>query len=460
MKPTASTKGNRVINIVENPYRPKPEEVLITTAPRDVYDDEPDINRLPVFTSDGYQNGFSEYTTELPPQYHISTMQPCYGLQFLRANVPGPTFLQYPTTSDLLAHLKTGNYKVLGISTYTWTLPWALKFAKLVKERYGIKECWLGSYGVMTEEPLIQKRFDRLFWGYSESSLREAMGLEPLCLNDLKHPDLTTRSNWLHTRRLIGHTIFQRGCSNRCVYCADPAFHPGGELCMSTQAIEDILDYYQSKGMRSVYFSNQDTRPFVKAGKEIFESVYKRGLRFGMMTSFMALTARGKDGIVELVDRGLTFLLVALESLNDATLDRVKRKSRRKLMEETLRVLYDLRVTVTSTYIICFEEDTADSIHEDMKKIIDMGVTFCLFNIYMPLPATPVYYDFKERGLLNDFNWTHWTGNHLVWKHPNLSPLTAREILAELRANVNHPNINTFNREEWESRRARPIYDY
>lgn len=453
-------RGNRVIYNTEKYLKPKPEEVLITTAPRDVYAEHPEITRLPVFTEDGYQNGFSEYTTELPAKYHISTRQPCYGLQFLKANVPGPTFLQYPKTQDLLERLKSGNYKVLGISTYTWTLPWALEFAKLAKERYGIKECWLGSYAVMTEEPLINKRFDRLFWGYSENSLREALGLEPIGLEKLKHPDLTTRSNWLNTRRLIGHTIFQRGCSNRCVYCADPAFHPGGEPCMSTESMDKIFDYYQSKGIKSVYFSNQDTRPFIKFGEQVFDNVYRRCFRFGMMTSFMALTSKGKDGITKLVDRGLTFLLVALESLNDKTLDRVNRRARRKLMEDTLKILYDLKVTVTSTYIICFEEDTAESIREDKKKIIDLGVTFCLFNIYMPLPGTPVYFDYKSRGLLNDFDWTHWTGNHLLWKHDRISPEMARELLSELRAEVNHPDINSFNREEWESRKTRPIYDY
>ena len=183
-------------------------------------------------------------------------------------------------------------------------------------------------------------------------------------------------------------------------------------------------------------------------------------MRFGMMTSFIALTAKGEDGIRELVDKGMTFLLVSLESLNDKTLINTNRKARRKLMEKTLQLLYDLRVTVTSTYIICFEEDTRESILESKKAVVDLGVSFCLFNIYMPLPGTPVYYNFKKRGLINDFKWSHWTGNHLLWKHPTISPQEAQELLKECRTEINHPKYNKFNKMEWESRAARPIYDF
>lgn len=449
-----------VIHTASTRYQPKPDEILITTAPNDVYKNENKESVLPVFTANGFQNGFSEYTTELPKNYHISTNQPCYGLQFLKANVPGPTFLQYPSTKVLLETLSTGRFKVVGISSYTWTLPWALEFSKFVKENFGIVECWLGSYAVMTEEPLMKERFDRLFWGYSESTLREAVGLESLSVKELCHPDLTTRSNWLNTRRLIGHTIFQRGCSNRCIYCADPVFTPGGEPCISMNSLNRIFDHYQDKGMGSVYISNQDTRPFSHNGKLVINEIYKRGMRFGMMTSFMALTAKGKEGIVELVDKGLTFLLVALESLNDLTLDNTNRKTNRKLMEDTLQLLSDLKVTVTSTYIICFEEDTPDSIIESQKAILDLGVSFCLFNIYMPLPGTPVYRKFRERNLITDWDWTHWTGNHLVWKHPCISPDEARDLLKTLRRRTNHPEYNEFNRQEWESRSSCPVYEY
>lgn len=457
----AAEQRGWVVYNTKTPFQPKPEEVLITTAPRDVYENDPVRERLPVFTANGFQNGFSEYTTHLPEAYHISTNQPCYGLQFLKANVPGPTFLQYPTTSMLHEHLSRGHYKVLGISSFTWTLPWAIEFARLAKTIYGIREVWLGSYGVMTEDPEMKNCFDRLFWGYSESTLRQALQLGPIGVKQLRHPDLTTRSNWLNTRRLVGHTIFQRGCYRKCIYCADTVFYPGGEPALDQQAIEDILDFYQSKGIRSVYFSNHLTRPFTPTGKRTIDSVARRGMRFGMMTSFLAITEKGDDGLKELVDNGLTFLLVALETLNDATLDRVNRAMSRKLMVDTLKTLNKLRVTVTSTYIICFEEDTPKSIREAKREVIDLGVTFCLFNIYTPLPSTPLYQMFKRRQLINDWDWTHWTGEHLLWKHPCISPEEARELLTECRAEVNHPEFNRFNREEWKMREGRPpIIEY
>ncbi len=440
----------RVVYLRETNFTPRPERVLITSAPRDVYENDPMHRRLPVLTGDGFLNGFSEYSTDIPEEWKFSTWQKDYGFAFLEANIKGPTFLHHPYSTTIIEHLESGVYDVLCISAFTWTLPWAIKMAHLAKREYGIKEVWLGGYAVMTDEPAMNQVFDRLFWGYGENVLNQAIGLSPKSAEEVKHPDLITRADWLGRKTQIGHLIFKRGCPNRCTYCADPVFQPGGDYPLSIDAVEEILDYYKWNDIKSVYISNQETHMFNTFGQEVLHAIKKRDMYFGMLTSFQALAFCGEDGIRELRDSGLSFLLVGLESLNDKNLEKTKRKTRQKFMEDTLKLLRQLNIGVTSTYMICFEDDTVESIREAKKKIIDLGIIVSLFNITVPLPGTPFYYQCKEQNMITDWNWSRWTGNHLVWKHPNIDPVTAKELLAEMRSEVNHPDYNPTLFKQWE----------
>lgn len=286
-----------------------------------------------------------------------------------------------------------------------------------------------------------------------------AIGQKELAVEDLKHPDLTTKAYFLGRHSTVGHVLFRRGCPNRCTYCADPVFQPGGEGCLSTSAIEEILEKYHKKGINSIYISNQDTRLHDRVGRYTVSEMKKRDMKFGMLTSFPALLEKGEDGIKELNDNGMMFLLLGLESLDETNPTKTQRKSKFKMMYDTLKLLKELKIILTTTNMICFEDDTEGKIREAKNKMInDLGVTVNLFNITMPLPGTPMYWDYKKRDLIYDWDWTRWTGNHLVWRHPHISSEQAEALLAELRSEVNSPDFNPNVKAIWDSRQMRHKY--
>lgn len=438
-----SKQRGKVYNLTDSHFTPLPERVLITSVCRDVYGSNSNGNSPSVLTPNGFQDGFGEYTTHLPAEEKFSTNQKCYGLSFLEANVEGPTYLQYPYYRDILTCLASGNYDVLCISAYTWSLPWAKELAERAKKDYGVREVWLGGYAVMTDDPEMNQYFDRLFWGYSESNLNQAIGKGEIELDEIKHPDLITKAFFLGRKSNVGHILFQRGCPNQCSYCADPVFQAGGEKPLSIRQIEAILDYYKENGIHSIYISNQNTDLFSKKGSMVLDALWERSMSLGMLTSFRTLNTLGHDGIKKLHEKGLKFLLLGLESLNDVNLIKTKRKAETNEMYGIMKLLQDLRIIVTTTYMICFEDDTPETIREAKKIMInELGVTVCLFNITMPLPSTPMYWEYKKRNLIYDWDWSHWTGNHLVWRHPTISKEQARELLEEMRAEVNSPRYN------------------
>lgn len=436
-------------DITRTGYVPTPEQVLLITAPRDIYADEGYDGDIPCITDDGRLDWFAHHPLAYPEEYQPSVKSRSYEIAFLQENVPGPTYMELPLQAEIDAALASGQFTVLAISAYTWMIPWALKMAERARCEYGVREVWLGGYGVMTPEPRLRELFDRLFWGYSEGLLREAIGMKGMAPSQITHPLLINESTYLAHKIKIGHLFWERGCTQHCSFCADPVFQPGGEPAMALDKVRAVLERYKQEGVSTVHLVNQDVRPFSRMGRQVIEMLDEFGLSFTMMTSFLALTAKGKDGLKWLSDKGLTMAQLGIESLDDANLSKSLKTTNFDHIQRTVGVMDSLRVRLSATYIICFEDDTPESIHRSKKLLGDFGPIYTYFSILQPMPASAQYHDMHARGLIDDWDFRRWTGGYLVWKHPVIRPDEARDLVREMDLAINTPQDNVRLKREW-----------
>jgi Radical SAM superfamily len=439
-----------VDDVTMSGFVPDPARVLFTTAPRDVYLEEKYDGDIPCITSDGRLDWFAHHPLAYPLEYQPSVKSRAYEVAFLEANVPGPTYLHLPTQAEIEAHLASGDFTVLAITSYTWTLPWALDMAERARRDYGVKEVWLGGYGVMTPEPKLRVLFDRLFWGYSESNFRVAIGLAPLSVREIEHPLLLNESTYLAHKVKIGHLFWRRGCTQHCTFCADPVFQPRGEAGLSMETIERMIMRYKEQGCLSIHLVNQDVQPFSAQGEQVIRILKRHQIPFTMMTSFQALTAKGDDGLKRLADSGLTMAQLGIESLSDINLSKSLKTTSFGQIERTVKTMDALRIRLSATYMLCFEDDTAQSISLAKTKLGDLGPIYTYFSIIQPMPGTPFFDDLHRRGLINDWDFRRWTGGYLVWKHPTIAPEEARELVREMDRAINTPLHNKRLKQEWD----------
>jgi len=438
-----------VDDITRTGYVPRPEEVLHTTAPRDIYKDEGYDGDIPVITGDGRQDWFAHHPLAIPEEFQPSVKSRSYDTAFLEANVPGPTYLELPFQHEIDDHLASRQFKVLAISAYTWMIPWALKLAEKARRDYGVREVWLGGYGVMTPEPRIRNLFDRLFWGYGEGLLRQAIGLPSIKPSEIKHPLLINESTYLSHKIKIGHLFWERGCTQRCTFCADPVYQPGGEPTFSIDSVREVLQRYKDEGVVTVHLVNQDVRPFKKIGRQVIDLLHEVGLPFTMMTSFLAMTAKGDDGLKWLSDQGCTMAQLGVESLDDTNLTKSLKTTNLNHIRKTVQTMDSLRIRMSATYIICFEDDTPESIDRAKTLLGDLGPIYTYFGIMQPMPGTPQYNDMFKRNLINDWDFRRWTSSYLVWKHPVIEPAEARQLVRDMDVAINTPQYNKRLRLEW-----------
>jgi hypothetical protein len=450
MSATRERRTGFVDDISRTGFVPDPERVLFTTAPRDIYVDEGYDGDIPCITDDGRLDWFAHHPLAYPEEYQPSVKSRAYDIAFLQENVPGPTYLELPLQAEIEVNLASGYYQVLAITAYTWMMPWAMKLAERARKVYGVREIWLGGYGVMTPEPRIRELFDRLFWGYGEGLMRQALGLSHLKPSEIKHPLLINESTYLSHKIKIGHLFWERGCTQRCTFCADPVFQPGGEGVMSLDTIRNVLEQYKKAGVVTVHLVNQDVRPFSKMGKQVVELLAEYRLPFTMMTSFLSLTTKGQEGLSWMAEKGLTMAQLGVESLDDGNLSKSLKTTNLAHIRKTVQDMDDVGIRLSATYIVCFEDDTPESIRRAKSLLGDLGPIYTYFSVLQPMPGTPQYHDMNARGLINDWNYRRWTGGYLVWKHPVIRPDEARDLVREMDLAINTPQDNKRLKREWD----------
>ncbi len=344
---------------------------------------------------------------------------PNYATQFLKVNIPSIDILEYPTWDEYEQALKR-DYDVVGISFWTYTSPEAIKMAKLARQA-GIREIWGGGHGVST--PGIEKHFDRLFFGYSEYELKPLIEGEDITY--LRHPVLPGKFDFHLEEVKTGFLFSIRGCRFSCSFCSGPRYYRRLSLT-PIEEIERILDSYLKQDIKHISIVDETFLQHRKHARRVINALNERNLTWNCTSRIDMLQGNIKD----LKKHGLTGVYIGIESMNGLSLKAVKKGETPNQTVTLLRELESHDSYAIATYMICFDQDTTESIKEDVEKLKSFKSLYSLvFWIATPFPGTEYYDKVKKAGQIIDTNWKHYDVLHLVKKHPTISPEEARKLL-------------------------------
>jgi radical SAM superfamily enzyme YgiQ (UPF0313 family) len=118
----------------------------------------------------------------------------------------------------------------------------------------------------------------------------------------------------------------------------------------------------------------------------------------------------------------------------------LKSYSKGQTVQSILRLfkeLNDVGMTTIITYIFGFEFDTAESLLEAIDVIKNVIRPFCL-SLLVLTPHTNSQMKHIE-SLIFDDDPTHYDSQHLVWKHPSLTPDDIYELVSIAHRETAHP---------------------
>ena len=332
------------------------------------------------------------------------------GTAFIKQNVPEIDILEMPTADQYRRILARG-WDVVGVSFYLDETRRALEMVAEAR-RAGVAEVWGGNYGVLTPE--VRPHFDRVFLGYAEEEIAQLLGRK---LERLVHPPMVVPFGmpfWRIVR--FGLLFTTRGCSFGCTFCQTPSFAPK-PAGVPLESIDRVLKSYADHGVVDLLIPDENFGMLPGHARAVGELLARHGMLWTAMTRADYLLQH----FDEWKSQGLAGVMIGIESLTQEGLNALKKRSDPEKLYEAAELCRRHGIVMVGFYIIGLESDTEESIRASIRQLAALRFDLMQVCILTPLPQTPLWQRLQERYGIDDPDYGHFDGKHLVWRHPVLS---------------------------------------
>ena len=341
-----------------------------------------------------------------------------FGLRFLKANHPEVTILEYPTPERFMRELSKG-WDVVGISFYINETTDAIAMANVARA-YGASEVWAGNYGAMTKA--VSEHFDKVFLGWGELALARELGKAP---TTLVHPPTYMHVSWHGVRLQTWGILFSsRGCNKTCTFCQTPRFYKQ-PYSLDLAAIEPVVEEYRRRNVSQVVVLDENFGYFEEQTEKVVDLLHRAGIKWNPMTRVETLHKYYRHWR----DRGLCGASIGLESLNQSSLDAARKGNDLAKGRELLKWMDRDGMLVQTFYIIGFEQDTEDSIRENIRELKQYHIDSPQIQILTPQPETNMFKYIESTYGIISYDYSQYDTTSLVWNHPHISPDKMRQLM-------------------------------
>ncbi|VAX36700.1 hypothetical protein MNBD_UNCLBAC01-2168 [hydrothermal vent metagenome] len=190
-----------------------------------------------------------------------------------------------------------------------------------------------------------------------------------------------------------------RGCPFKCYFC-DTSF---GKK-MRYRSIKNVVDEIEqavAEGITNFYIQDDTFTVHMGRVEEFVDLIIKRKLKinwWALSRSDIGKTDRGKALLKKMKESGLDSLALGVESHDQVVLDAMDKGTKMEDVEETIRVMQDLGITVRIFIMVGLPKQDKKSIDGTIDFIRRMKPDVVTVNILTPYPGTPVAKNPKKYG--------------------------------------------------------------
>jgi anaerobic magnesium-protoporphyrin IX monomethyl ester cyclase len=351
-------------------------------------------------------------------------------------------------TKTWLHEVKSWKPDIVGFSLLTPTAPNGYVAAKLLKEELGndIPLIAGGPHPTFMYGEALDNGFDVVVIGEGEITTRELIdtiekhGLDPYKLSDIKgiayrNHDGRVRVTpprpvirdldkipWPARHLLpmdkytlfgknirIAHVMASRGCPYGCAYCSTSYFWGRMVRIRSPENVADEIELLVNKyHAKQIIFADDELTLVKRFVYKLVDELKKRGLDITFACGGR-VDHVDKNFLKFLYDNGCVALYFGVESGSQETLDRIGKKITLDQARRVFRWVKELKGFALGSFILGFPWETID----DMKKTVDFAIkldpNYAQFTVLTPYPGTPMFKYAVEHGLIEDWNWEHYT---------------------------------------------------
>jgi radical SAM superfamily enzyme YgiQ (UPF0313 family) len=214
-----------------------------------------------------------------------------------------------------------------------------------------------------------------------------------------------------------------RGCPHPCTYCQLNITRTPHRTRPVKDVIKDLtntkeLPWYKKK-MAMLLDNNLGGN--LKYAKDLLSEIAK--LKFWAIGAQYSIEClRDSDFVEALAKANCRMSFLGMESLNIESLKGVHKKQNKvEEYKEYFEKLNRKGILTFTGLMFALDEDTKEYYETLPEKLDEVGCNVILPSISIPIYGTPMYYKIKSEGRLIDEDISHYEGDHVLFKHNNLT---------------------------------------
>jgi radical SAM superfamily enzyme YgiQ (UPF0313 family) len=294
--------------------------------------------------------------------------------------------VQHPRQRELLRYYRgQGHFVVAGGS-----------FASLCPEEYALD----ADSVVAGEAEYIWKKFCADFEAGAPLPLYQETGT--VSLKDSPTP----RFDLLKLEQYKSVSLqFSRGCPFQCEFCDIIVMFGRNPRFKSLEQVGAELDALRERGIRSVFFVDDNLIGNRVAAKELllFLARYQKEhqYRFRLGTEASLNLAQDDELLRLFQEAGFEWVFMGIESPDKESLKETKKfQNTREDLIVSIRKIYAHGVDIFAGFIIGFDNDKTSVFDAQYNFISESGVQVAMAGLLVALPRTPLYIRLEKEGRL------------------------------------------------------------
>ena len=228
-----------------------------------------------------------------------------------------------------------------------------------------------------------------------------------------------------------GGIVTSRGCVYSCGYCSSSLIMGKKFRSRSPDnVVDEIEELVYQYNIRDIAFMDDTFMLNKTRAHRIAQEIKARDLDVSFVAS-SRVDMVNKNLLSKLRNAGMNTIYYGVESGSQRVLNLMKKGINLKQAEKAVKSAKNVGLEVLASFILGYPGETEKDINKTIDFSIKLDPDYSQYSILTPFPGTPIYYDLKNKGLLNTENWEKYTVMKPVLKYEKLG-LTKKMVERKL----------------------------
>jgi radical SAM superfamily enzyme YgiQ (UPF0313 family) len=240
---------------------------------------------------------------------------------------------------------------------------------------------------------------------------------------DACHMKIPARDKVCSSKSLkIATVIANRGCNNRCKFCAI------SKMWLSNlRPIDEVIEEIKGLHSKKVIFFDPNFFKHRDYAMELMKQLERLQIKWA--TNATADIAFDDELLGAAQKAGCSGVLIGMESLSEQSLKGVRKHfSNAEKYKEVVERMHHYNIMVNGCFVLGFDHDTEEELLSIPEKVRYMHLDLTRFAILTPVPGTELYKEFEAQGRIITKDWSRYNQHYAVFEPIHMTPQRLEEI--------------------------------